>query len=155
MREDRDNMLQVWVWLLTAIMLLLMVSCAARTVYVPAYKVHRVTTTMVDTMVEVQIPEERVTNVTTDTTSVIHTSYATSTAEVIDGVLWHTLVQPSRKDSVPAKVPIVQITDSIPYPVEVEVEKRVIPTWSWWSVGIAALLIIVNVLMVMRKIRGT
>ncbi|MBQ2979681.1 MAG: hypothetical protein IJE18_06190 [Bacteroidaceae bacterium] len=139
MREDRDNMLQVWVWLLTAIMVLLMVSCAARTVYVPAYKVHSVTTTMVDTMVEVQIPEERVTNVTTDTTSVIHTSYATSTAEVIDGVLWHRLVQPSRKDSVPAKVQIVQMTDSIPYPVEVEVEKVIIPAWSWWTLAISGI----------------
>lgn len=109
------------------------------TKYVPVNRIVRVTEQVIDTIVEVQIPEERVTNVTTDTTSVIHTSYATSTAEVIDGVLWHTLVQPSRKDSVPVQTKIVQMTDSIPYPVEVEVEKIVVPAWSWWTLAVSGI----------------
>lgn len=137
-REGRQRDAVLWIWIIMATVVLLVVSCTKR-VYVPVTEVHIVKEIIVDTVVEVVTPMERVINVTTDTISELRTSHAASTAEVIDGVLQHELVQHPRKDSVSVQIKTVQITDSIPYTVEVEVEKSVVPAWSWWTLAISGI----------------
>lgn len=127
-------------------------SCTT-TKYVPVNPVRHITTIEIDTILEVTTPPERVTNSTTDTTSVIATRYATSTATVSNGVLTHTLTQPARKDSVKGKTIYIQVTDSVPYPVEVEVTKEVVPSWSWWALGVSIIAIVAILLYIMYKIR--
>ena len=127
-------------------------SCTT-TKYVPVNQVRHITTIEIDTILEVVTPPESVTNSTTDTTSVIATRYATSTATVSNGVLTHTLTQPARKDSVKGKTLYIQVTDSVPYPVEVEVTKEVVPSWSWWALGVSIIAIVAIILYIMYKIR--
>lgn len=127
-------------------------SCTTKK-YVPVNQIRHITTIEIDTILEVITPPESVTNKTTDTTSVIATRYATSTATVSNGVLTHTLTQPARKDSVKGKTIYIQVTDSVPYPVEVEVTKEVVPSWSWWSLGVNIMAIVAIVLYIVYKIR--
>lgn len=105
-----------------------LLSCA-RTVYVPIETTRTVTTTVVDTFVEIVTPSERVVNVTTDTTSTIKTLYATSTAVVSNGILTHEIMQHERKDSVMTQTVYVHTTDSVPYPVAVT--EAITPEWCW------------------------
>lgn len=139
MNRDKERRLQVWLWLMVVIVSLLMISCGS-VKYVPVNRVQYVTETLRDTVVEVVTPAERVvTVVPDDTVSRLSTTYATSVAEVRDGLLYHSLEQPPRRDSVPAKMVLIHQVDSVPYPVEVEVEKRVIPQWSWWTLAVSLL----------------
>lgn len=47
----------------------------------------------------------------------------------------------------------VNTTDSVPYPVEVEVTKEVVPSWSWWSLGVSIIAIVAIILYIMCKIK--
>lgn len=129
-----------------SVMVLIVVMCCTSscttTKYVPVNQIRHITTIERDTILEVVTPPESVTNTTTDTTSVIATRYATSTATVSNGVLTHNLTQHARKDSVKSKTIYIHVADSVPYPVEVEKTKEVVPTWSWWSLGFNAIAII-------------
>lgn len=116
------------------IMLVLLLLSCTRTVYVPVESVKHVTKTVVDTFVEIVTPNERVVNVTIDTTSVISTRYATSKAEVSNGILRHEITQHERKDTVKTQTVYIHETDSVPYPVKVV--KEVTPSWCWWSIVI-------------------
>lgn len=131
------------------ILVLLLLSCT-RTIYVPVESVKHVTTTVVDTFVEIVTPNERVVNVTTDTTSVISTRYATSKAEVSNGILRHEITQHERKDSVKTQTVYIHETDSVPYPVKVVEE--VTPSWCWWSIliGIIAVATMIVICVIKR-----
>lgn len=131
------------------ILVLFLFSCT-RTVFVPVESVKHVTTTVVDTFVEIVTPNERVVNVTTDTTSVISTRYATSRAEVSNGILTHDLTQHARKDSVKTQTVYIHETDSVPYPVKVVEE--VTPSWCWWSIviGIIAVATMIVICVIKR-----
>lgn len=47
----------------------------------------------------------------------------------------------------------INTTDSVPYPVEVTITKEVVPTWSWWSLGVNIMAIVAIILYIMYKIR--
>lgn len=53
----------------------------------------------------------------------------------------------------------ITITDSIPYPVKVpepykvEVEKKVIPKWCWWNLGISGLFVSLFLMWLIWKIK--
>lgn len=153
MRADREKNIKLWSWLLVVLLALIMLYGCTTTKYVPVNQIRHITTIERDTIVEVVTPPESVTNTTTDTTSVIATRYATSTATVSNGVLTHTLTQPERKDSVKSKTIYIQVADSVPYPVEVEVVREVVPTWCWWSLAITGLIIGCIAMMIIWKIK--
>lgn len=143
--KDKDRKVQVWIWLLVALLSLIMLHGCTRMVYVPVeHKTTETIETIVrDTIVEVEMQSERVEVETTDSVSVLTTDRATSRAEVSRGVLHHSLyVFPQ---SVPVTVPTVTVTktrvDSVPYPVEVEKVVEVVPAWSWWSLAVAGVCI--------------
>lgn len=125
----------------------MLLSCA-RTVYVPIETTRTVTTTVVDTFVEIVTPSERVVNVTTDTTSTIKTLYATSTATVSNGMLSHEITQHARKDSVKTQIVYIHVTDSVPYPVAITEE--VTPSWCWPTIITLIVLCISMVLVLIR-----
>lgn len=124
-----------------------LLSCA-RTVYVPIETTRTVTTTVVDTFVEIVTPSERVVNITTDTTSTIKTLYATSTATVSNGMLSHEITQHARKDSVKTQIVYIRETDSVPYPVAITEE--VTPSWCWPTIIALIVLCISMVLVLIR-----
>lgn len=126
----RDKSGKVLAWLFS--IALILVACT-KTVYVPVDRVVTTTTTVIDTIKEIITPPEKVVNVTTDTISTLFTLYATSTAEVSNGILRHELTQHARKDSVRERTVYVHTVDSVTNTIveEVEVVKEVIPTWCW------------------------
>ena len=71
-----------------------------------------------------------------DTLSEISTSYAVSTAGIIDSKLHHTI---KNKENIPIKIEykdkeiIKTEYKEVEVPVEVIVEKKHIPSWCWWS----------------------
>lgn len=88
-------------------------------------------------IVEVEVPKEVIKYVgPADTTSTLTTSLAHSEAKIDKGILTHTLEQ---KGSVKAQIDtfyVVEYVDKIierEIPIEVEVEKEVIPNWMWWA----------------------
>lgn len=153
MRADREKNIKLWSWLLAVLLTLIMLYGCTTTKYVPVNQIRHITTIERDTIVELVTPPESVTNTTTDTTSVIATRYATSTATVSNGVLTHNLTQHARKDSVKSKTIYIHVADSVPYPVEVEKTKEVVPTWSWWSLGFNAIAIMALTLYVINIIK--
>ena len=147
LRQVRHNDMswRVWIWLLVCLLSLIMLYGCTRTVYVPveSKSVETIKTIVRDTIVEVEMPSERVEVETADSVSVLTTGRATSRVEVSRGVLSHSLyVFPQ---SVPVTVPTTTVTktriDSVPYPVEVEKVVEVVPGWSWWSLAIAGVCI--------------
>ena len=143
MNDQRIDESTAWALLLTAVLMLLFASCT-KTVYVPVERVKTVTTTVVDSFVEVVTPPERVTNTTTDTTSTISTRYATSTATVSNGILTHDLVQHARKDSVKTQTVYIHETDSVPFAVPYPVVEQYVPPWCWWLSILALICICVS-----------
>lgn len=125
--------------------LLLLTSCSTIK-YVPVKETEYVTVTetLVDTVIKWVPPIEKIVNETKDTTSIVETSLAKSTATVSNGTLHHSIE--NKKDSVKTKIvykdKIVTKTEYKEVPVEVEVEKKVVPSWSWWLLGINILVII-------------
>ena len=115
--------------------------------YVPVKETEYVTVTetLVDTVIKWAPPIEKVDNETKDTTSMVETSLAKSTATVSNGTLHHSIE--NKKDSIKTKIvykdKIVTKTEYKEIPVEVEVEKKVVPKWVYYSLGLNILAIIV------------
>ena len=128
------------------LIILLLTSCSTIK-YIPVKETEYVTVTetLVDTVIKWVPPIENVDKETKDTTSTVETSLAKSTATVSNGTLHHTIE--NKKDSIKTKIvykdKIITKTEYKEVPVEVEVEKKVVPSWSWWLLGINILTIIV------------
>ena len=126
------------------LILLLFVSCSTIK-YVPVKETEYVTVTetLVDTVIKWAPPIEKIVNETKDTTSTVETSLAKSTATVSNGTLHHNIE--NKKDSVKTKIvykdKIVTKTEYKEVPVEVEVEKKVIPKWVSYSLGLNILIL--------------
>ena len=122
--------------------LLLLTSCSTIK-YVPVKETEYVTVTetLVDTVIKWAPPIEKEDKETKDTTSTVETSLAKSTATVSNGTLHHTIE--NKKDSIKTKIvykdKIVTKTEYKEVPVEVEVVKKVVPSWCWW-------LLVINIL---------
>ena len=127
------------------IFLLLCTSCSTIK-YVPVKETEYVTVTetVVDTFIKWTPPIEKIVNETKDTTSTVETSLAKSTATVSNGTLHHTIE--NKKDSIKTKIvykdKIIKQTEYKEVPVEVEIEKKVVPGWCWWLLGINILVAI-------------
>ena len=125
--------------------LLLLTSCSTIK-YIPVKETEYVTVTetLVDTVVKWTPPIEKVDKETKDTTSTVETSLAKSTATVSNGTLHHSIE--NKKDSIKTKIvykdKIIKQTEYKEVPVEVEVEKKVVPSWCWWLLGINILVAI-------------
>ena len=125
--------------------ILLLTSCSTIK-YVPVKETEYVTVTetLVDTVIKWVPPVENIVNETKDTTSTVETSLAKSTATVYNGTLHHSIE--NKKDSIKTKIVYKdKIVTKIEYkevPVPVEVEKKVVPDWCWWSLGINILVMI-------------
>ena len=111
--------------------------------------VYKDTTIVIKDTVKIPIPYEVVKEVVPqDTVSILSTKLATSEAKIEKGMLYHKLQQ---KGTVKAKIDTavkVQYVDRYinkEVPITVEVEKRFIPEWAWWSLiaNIVILLLIV------------
>ena len=130
---------------LICLIILLFTSCSTIK-YVPVKETEYVTVTetLVDTVIKWTPPIEKVDNETKDTTSTVETSLAKSTATVSNGTLHHTIE--NKKDSIKTKIvykdKIIKQTEYKEVPVEVEVEKKVVPDWCWWSLVINILVAI-------------
>lgn len=110
-----------------------------------------------DTIITIEIEKEVVREVIKqpqDTISKLSTKYATSTAQLNNGVLTHTLQ--NKQTDIPTKIVYKDIvhTDSVyvykEKPVDVITEKTVIPKWCWYSLIINALVIGV----ILKRITG-
>ena len=136
--------------------LLLLTSCSTIK-YIPVKETEYVTVTetLVDTVIKWMPPVEKVDKETKDTTSTVETSLAKSTATVSNGTLHHTIE--NKKDSIKTKIvykdKIIKQTEYKEVPVEVEVEKKVVPGWCWWLLGINILTIIVFVIRLYFRFR--
>ena len=125
---------------------LLLTSCSTIK-YVPVKETEYVTVTetLVDTVIKWAPPIEKTNNETKDTTSTVETSLAKSTATVSNGTLHHMIE--NKKDSIKTKIvykdKIVTKTEYKEVPVEVEVEKKVVPKWVYYSLGLNILVAIV------------
>ena len=125
--------------------LLLLTSCSTIK-YVPVKETEyiTVTETLVDTVIKWVPPIEKVGKETKDTTSTVETSLAKSTATVSNGTLHHTIE--NKKDSIKTKIvykdKIVTETVYKEVPVPVEVEKKVIPKWVYYSLGLNILILV-------------
>ena len=132
--DDRRRLIAGIVLVVAFLLLFVLFSGCTRRVYIPVERTTTVTEIVKDTVVEV-ILEVRKDTVTVeaagrDTTSYLENGTHFSRATWKEGKLGHslgTLPGASVKDTVPFKMVIVR--DSIPYPVEVEVEKKL----SWWQ----------------------
>ena len=126
--------------------LLLLTSCSTIK-YIPVKETEYVTVTetLVDTVIKWVPPIEKEDKETKDTTSTVETSLAKSIATVSNGTLHHTIE--NKKDSIKTKIvykdKIIKQTEYKEVPVEVEVVKKVVPSWCWWLLGINILAIIV------------
>ena len=126
------------------IFLLLCTSCSTIK-YVPVKETEYVTVTetVVDTFIKWMPPIEKIVNETKDTTSTVETSLAKSTATVSNGTLHHNIE--NKKDSVKTKIvykdKIITKTEYKEIPVPVEVEKKVIPKWVYYSLGLNILIL--------------
>lgn len=125
--------------------LLLLTSCSTIK-YIPVKETEYVTVTetLVDTVIKWAPPIEKVDKETKDTTSTVETSLAKSIATVSNGTLHHSIE--NKKDSIKTKIvykdKIVTKTEYKEVPVEVEVEKKVVPGWVYYSLGLNILVII-------------
>lgn len=132
--DDRKKLLLIILGVIAFVLMFVCFSGCSRRVYVPVERTTTVTELMVDTVVEVSVKEvhDTVTIQTRgrDTLSYLSNGLAYSFASIENGVLGHslgTVPGATLKDSI--KVKHVIIRDSIPYPVTVEVEKKL----TWWE----------------------
>lgn len=133
--------------IVTLLFLLMIYAVGCSTIkYVPVKETEYVTVseTLVDTVIKWVPPIEKIDNETKDTTSTVETSLAKSTATVSNGTLHHTIE--NKKDSIRTKIvykdKIVTKTEYKEIPVEVEIEKKVVPSWCWWLLGINLLAVV-------------
>lgn len=140
--------------------LLIFVSCSpVKQVPVHHYQKDtiKITEVLRDTVVVVQTEKEYIEKTTNDTTSVLNTKYAKSTASIKNNQLHHSLEQ--KKVDIPTKVIYKdKIKEVVKYEekekvVEVIVEKKYIPQWCWWVICYAALTIGVIITRIVIKIK--
>ena len=123
---------------------MLLTSCSTIK-YIPVKETEYVTVTetLVDTVIKWVPPIETEDKETKDTTSTVETSLAKSTATVSNGTLHHTIE--NKKDSIKTKIvykdKIVTKTEYKEVPVEVKVEKKVVPGWVYYSLGLNILIL--------------
>ena len=92
-----------------------------------------------------------------DTTSHLESSYAISDASIIDNKLHHTLF--TKDIFTKVKIPTITIDkESISFrekqiPYEVIVERKVTPSWVWWSLGVNIILIILIAMRIYIKLK--
>lgn len=132
--DDRRKLILSFVAGVLFILLFVLCSGCTRRVYIPVERTTTTIETLVDTVVEVRLKEIHDTiSIETqgkDTLSYLDNEYAYSFASLKDGVFGHSLgilKNAKAKDSI--KVVHVLRIDSIPYPVEVLVEKKL----SFWQ----------------------
>ena len=129
---------------LICLIILLLTSCSTIK-YVPVKETEYVTVTetLVDTVIKWAPPIEKIDKETRDTTSTVETSLAKSTATVSNGTLHHTIE--NKKDSIKTKIvykdKIIKQTEYKEVPVEVEVVKKVVPKWVYYSLGLNILIL--------------
>lgn len=136
-KNDPDDRRKLWLIILGMIALVLMFVCfsgCSRRVYVPVERTTTVTELVVDTLIEVELKEvhDTVTIHTRrrDTLSYLSNGIGYSFASIENGVFGHSLgTMPGAKVRDSIKVRHIIIRDSIPYPVTVEVEKKL----TWWQ----------------------
>ncbi len=136
-RNNPDDRRKLVFGIIAAVVFVLLFVCfsgCTRRVYVPVERTTTVTEFLRDTVVEVRLKEVHDTVTIEaegrDTTSYLENGTHFSHATWKDGKLGHslgTLPDASIKDSM--KVKHIIIRDSIPYPVQVEVEKKL----TWWQ----------------------
>ena len=106
----------------------------------------------------VEIPIEKIVQVLpTDTTSQISTSLAHSEAKVEKGILTHTLEQKGQIKTKIDTVVKVQYVDRIvekELPIEVQVEKRYIPDFFWYSIIFNIIVLLYLVFKIYLKFKG-
>lgn len=124
--------------------------CGCKTVYVPVESKH--TITYRDTLISMKdtiylpIPNETVTDTTSNDTSVVSTTFAQSTAYVSNGKIYHTLKQEgTAKVEVDTIIKLQTITEIIEKPIVTEkfIPTPYIPTiykvGLWFSIGVLLL----------------
>ena len=150
----------VVIFMIWSLILFIMVSCSpVKQVPVHHYQKDtiKITEVLRDTVVVVKTEKEYIEKTSNDTTSVINTKYAKSTAKIKDNQLFHSLEQ--KKVDIPTKVVYKdKIKEVVKYQevekvVEVIVEKKYIPQWCWWVICYAALTIGVIITRIVIKIK--
>lgn len=147
-------------WLLIA--MLFLVSCT-KTVYVPVKGNDIIKTEykeiIKDSLIYIQIEKEAHSNTLDahqDTTSFLENSYSTSTAEVTNGTLKHTL-ETKDNDSIPVqiiykdiiKTDSVYVTEIVPEKVEVPIRDNVF----WNSIILNLVLIFLIIIFIFAKVK--
>ena len=132
--DDRRNLIYGVLAAVVFVLLFVLCSGCTRRVYVPVDRTTTVTEILRDTVVELKLKQVHDTatieTLGRDTASYLENGTHFSRATWKDGKLGHslgTLPDASVKDTL--KVKYVIIRDSIPYPVPMEVEKKL----SWWE----------------------
>lgn len=132
--DDRKRLLLIVLGAIAFIILFVAFSGCTRRVYVPVERTTTVYETMRDTVVEISLKEVHdTTTVHTggkDTLSFLKNGHSYSFASIENGVLGHSLgTLPGAKVRDSIQVIHTHTVDSIPYPVTVEVEKKL----TWWQ----------------------
>ena len=132
--DDRKKLLLILLGVVAFVLVFVLFSGCSKRVYVPVERTTTVYETLRDTLVEVELKEvhDTVTIETLggDTLSYLHNDLAYSFASIEDGKLGHSLgIRPETKLLFPMQMKFIHIVDSIPYPVTVEVEKKL----TWWQ----------------------
>lgn len=160
--DDRRKLLLIILGAVAFVLMFVMFSGCSRKVYVPVERTTTVYETLRDTLIEVELKEVRdtvtVETLGGDTLSYLSNDLAYSFASIEGGKLGHSLgVRPGTKVWLPVQMPFIHIIDSIPYPVTVEVEKKL----TWWqslkmeyggfAMGLAAALAFFVWLLILRE----
>ena len=94
--------------------------------------------------IEVPVPYEVIREIVPqDTVSVLNTSVASSTAKVENGMLSHSLEQ---KGALKTQIDTFYVTKyvekikEVEVPIEIQVEKKVVPVWCWWNLVYSVIL---------------
>lgn len=111
---------------------------------------------IIDT-IKIEIPQEKIIYVgPADTTSILTTSLAHSTAQIDKGILTHTLSQNGQIQAQIDTVFKVQYIDRIiekEVPIETIKEVKHIPNWCWWSLIYSIILTILIAVRIYIKCR--
>lgn len=132
--DDRRKLLLILLGAVAFVLMFVLFSGCSKRVYVPVERTTTVYETLRDTLVEVDLKEVHDTvtieTVGGDTLSYLHNDLAYSFASIEGGKLGHSLgIRPGTKLLFPMQMKFIHIVDSIPYPVTVEVEKKL----TWWQ----------------------
>lgn len=131
-KNDPDDRRKLWLVTLAAaafIIMFVIFSSCTRHVYIPVERSTTRYVTVRDTVVEISLEEVHDTTTVEitsgDTLSYLHNGLSYSYASIVDGKLGHSLgTLPGAKVRDSVKVIHTHTVDSIPYPVRVEVEKK-------------------------------